>query len=119
MKLLLDMNIPPAWVAPLAAAGIGARHWKDIGRHDADDREIMAWARGHGFAVFTHELDGQGGSDTLAGGSGNDSLMGGDGNDHLCGGNGNDTLVGGKGSDLLVGGAGNDSLSGGSELDRV
>lgn len=57
MKLLLDMNIPPAWVAPLAAAGIGARHWKDIGRQDADDREIMVWARDHGFAVFTHDLD--------------------------------------------------------------
>jgi predicted nuclease of predicted toxin-antitoxin system len=57
MKLLLDMNIPPAWVAPLAAAGIEARHWKDIGRHDADDRALMAWAREHGFAVFTHDLD--------------------------------------------------------------
>lgn len=57
MKLLLNMNIPPAWMAPLTAAGIEARHWKDIGRHDADDQEIMAWPRAHGFAVFTHDLD--------------------------------------------------------------
>ncbi|GJQ56293.1 MAG: hypothetical protein HKUEN07_28620 [Rhodocyclaceae bacterium] len=57
MKFLLDMNIPPAWAVPLAAAGIAARHWKDIGRHDASDRDIMNWAREHGFAVFTHDLD--------------------------------------------------------------
>ncbi len=57
MKLLLDMNIPPAWIAPLEAAGIEARHWKDIGRRDAADQEVMAWAREHGFAVFTHDLD--------------------------------------------------------------
>ena len=57
MKLLLDMNIPPAWTAPLEAAGIEARHWKDVGHHDAADQEIMAWAREHGFAVFTHDLD--------------------------------------------------------------
>lgn len=57
MKLLPDMNIPPAWVVPLTAAGIEARHWKDVGRHDDDAQAIMAWARDHGFAVFTHDLD--------------------------------------------------------------
>ena len=37
--------------------GIEARHWKGVGRHDAADQEIMAWAREHGCAVFTHDLD--------------------------------------------------------------
>jgi predicted nuclease of predicted toxin-antitoxin system len=29
----------------------------EIGNPRAEDREILAWARDHGFIVFTHDLD--------------------------------------------------------------
>ena len=57
MKFLLDMNLPPSWIEALAQSGIEAQHWKDLGRPDAEDSELMAWAREHGFVVFTHDLD--------------------------------------------------------------
>jgi predicted nuclease of predicted toxin-antitoxin system len=39
------------------AAGIQAEHWPALGDSRATDRVIMAYAREHGFAVFTHDLD--------------------------------------------------------------
>lgn len=51
------MNLSPAWVPFLAAAGIEATHWSTIGAGDAPDREIFEWARQHGHIVFTHDLD--------------------------------------------------------------
>ena len=57
MNLLLDMNIPPAWVLPLQAAGHGAVHWRDVGATTATDATILAHARLHGWVVLTHDLD--------------------------------------------------------------
>ena len=57
MKLLLDMNLPPRWGQFLRAEGIESIHWSDIGAPDAKDSEIMAYAKEHGFIVFTHDLD--------------------------------------------------------------
>jgi predicted nuclease of predicted toxin-antitoxin system len=57
MRLLIDMNLSPRWVARLAAAGIESTHWSLIGAHDATDQIIMAHAAGHGFVVLTHDLD--------------------------------------------------------------
>ncbi len=57
MKLLLDMNLSPAWEAVFRAEGWEARHWSRVGRFDAPDAEIMAWARAHGFIVVTQDLD--------------------------------------------------------------
>jgi predicted nuclease of predicted toxin-antitoxin system len=31
MKLLIDMNLSPKWVAFLAEAGWQARHWSELG----------------------------------------------------------------------------------------
>ncbi|WP_425395450.1 beta strand repeat-containing protein [Aeoliella sp.] len=94
----------------------------------------------------TEDLDvnGQGGSDVIAGsvglsglieldldgGEGNDLLIGGDGVDVLRGGAGNDTLIGGKGNDIKLGeadddlliwndGDGSDLMEGGGESDTV
>lgn len=53
----MDMNLAPAWVGVLVAAGHEARHWGDVGAHDADDATIMAWAEANGHMVFTHDLD--------------------------------------------------------------
>ncbi|HMO50202.1 MAG TPA: DUF5615 family PIN-like protein [Kiritimatiellia bacterium] len=57
MKLIVDMNLSPAWVTVLNQAGHVASHWSNIGAPSAKDREIMAWARDHGYTVFTHDLD--------------------------------------------------------------
>ena len=57
MKILIDMNLSPQWVDLLRNAGYEAVHWSDVGPMNAPDREIMAYAKVHGFIVFTHDLD--------------------------------------------------------------
>ena len=57
MKLLVDMNLSPRWVAQLAGAGIESVHWSSIGQPNAPDTEIMAYARATGAVVLTHDLD--------------------------------------------------------------
>ncbi len=57
MKLLLDMNLSPAWVPLLGTAGWESAHWSTIGAVAAKDAEIMAWAKGNGFTVITNDLD--------------------------------------------------------------
>jgi predicted nuclease of predicted toxin-antitoxin system len=57
MKLLVDMNLSPRWVAFLAASQIEATHWSSVGPVKATDAEIMAYAREHGQIVLTHDLD--------------------------------------------------------------
>ena len=51
------MNLSPDWVPLLASGGHEALHWRDLGAVNAPDTEIMAWAREHGYVVFTHDLD--------------------------------------------------------------
>ena len=46
MKLLVDMNLSPNWIAHMKLAGLSAVHWSDVGRADAPDSEIMAYAMG-------------------------------------------------------------------------
>jgi len=57
MRLLIDMNLAPSWVPFLESNGVSAIHWSTIGRIDAPDTEVLAWARQNGCAVFTHDLD--------------------------------------------------------------
>jgi predicted nuclease of predicted toxin-antitoxin system len=57
LKILLDMNLSPDWVPLLAGGGHEALHWRDLGAANTPDTEIMAWAREHGYVVFTHDLD--------------------------------------------------------------
>ena len=57
MKLLIDMNLSPRWVERLNAAGVVAHHWSTVGRVDAPDIEIMAYAAAHDYIVLTHDLD--------------------------------------------------------------
>ena len=45
MRLLVDMNLSPEWVAVLNRAGWEAIHWSTVGNPRAEDEEIMAWAR--------------------------------------------------------------------------
>lgn len=57
MKILIDMNLSPAWADMLAGEGIDAVHWSAIGSATAADKEIMAWAKSHRHYVLTHDLD--------------------------------------------------------------
>jgi predicted nuclease of predicted toxin-antitoxin system len=57
MKLLVDMNLSPDWVAVLAKENWETFHWSSVGNPRAADSEIMAWARQNGCVVFTHDLD--------------------------------------------------------------
>lgn len=57
MKLLVDMNLSPRWIALLKDNGFEALHWPDVGRSNARDSEIMVWAAANGYVVLTHDLD--------------------------------------------------------------
>ncbi|HSW06450.1 DUF5615 family PIN-like protein [Aquabacterium sp.] len=57
LRLLVDMNLSPRWVAALNDAGIAATHWSDVGARNAPDRQIMAYAAEHDLVVLTHDLD--------------------------------------------------------------
>ena len=57
MRLLIDVNLSPAWVPFFAAHGYEAIHWSTVGPHNATDADIMRHAREHDLIVFTHDLD--------------------------------------------------------------
>lgn len=57
IKLLIDMNLSPAWVQVLVKAGIKAAHRSQVGNHSAREAEISAGAKSHDYVVFTHDLD--------------------------------------------------------------
>lgn len=47
MKILIDMNLSPAWVGYLQSQGIEAQHWSEIGQPNAADTVIFDWAIAH------------------------------------------------------------------------
>lgn len=57
MKVLVDMNLSPRWIERLLQTGFEAVHWSMVGRTDAPDAEIMAYANAHDYVVLTHDLD--------------------------------------------------------------
>ncbi|MGC8548326.1 MAG: DUF5615 family PIN-like protein [Acidobacteriaceae bacterium] len=57
MKLLIDMNLSPAWAEFPRSNGHEADHWSSLGSPSAPDSEIMIFARAHGYVVLTHDLD--------------------------------------------------------------
>ncbi len=57
MKLLVDMNLSPAWVESLRAGGWEATHWSLLGNPRSPDTEIMRFALAHDWTVFTNDLD--------------------------------------------------------------
>lgn len=57
MKILIDMNLSPDWVAVFERYNISAVHWSNIGDRREKDSIIMEWARSNGYIVFTHDLD--------------------------------------------------------------
>ena len=57
MKLLVDMNLSPDWVAVFTQQGWDAVHWSTVGDPRAIDEEVLQWAKTNGRIVFTHDLD--------------------------------------------------------------
>lgn len=57
MKLLVDMNLSPRWIDLLVDGGIEAAHWSTLGKYNAPDSEIMAYANANDYVVLTHDLD--------------------------------------------------------------
>lgn len=57
MKILVDMNLSPAWVKFLDEEGHQSGHWSQIGSGAETDSELMAWAAENGHIVLTADLD--------------------------------------------------------------
>ncbi|MCL2758826.1 MAG: DUF5615 family PIN-like protein [Treponema sp.] len=57
MKILVDMNLSPKWIGYLNENGINAIHWSSISYPDFSDEEIILYAKEHGFAILTNDLD--------------------------------------------------------------
>jgi predicted nuclease of predicted toxin-antitoxin system len=57
MKILIDMNLSPDWVAVFERFNISSVHWSTVGDPREKDSIIMQWARTNRYIVFTHDLD--------------------------------------------------------------
>ena len=57
MRLLIDMNLTVRWVPALASAGHEVIHWSEIGSPAAPDSAVCQYARVHGYALLTNDLD--------------------------------------------------------------
>ena len=57
IRIVIDMNLSPDWVAELGRHGWSVVHWSSVGDPKATDREIMDWASSNDHVVFTHDLD--------------------------------------------------------------
>jgi predicted nuclease of predicted toxin-antitoxin system len=57
MKIVIDMNLSPSWVAWLTTHGHDAVHWSEVGDARAKDEVIMKWALEQGRIVLTCDLD--------------------------------------------------------------
>jgi predicted nuclease of predicted toxin-antitoxin system len=57
MKIIVDVNLAIRWANMLSDRGIEAVHWSAIGASNAQDIEIMSYARQNGYSVFTNDLD--------------------------------------------------------------
>ncbi len=56
MRLLVDMNLSPKWVALFLDSGWEAVHWSAVGQATALDSQIM-YAAANKYVVVTHDLD--------------------------------------------------------------
>jgi predicted nuclease of predicted toxin-antitoxin system len=49
VKILVDMNLSPEWVAALTRHGWSAVHWSTVGDPRATDRVVMDWSVANGY----------------------------------------------------------------------
>jgi len=57
MKLLIDVNLSPAWTDVLMEEDVESVHWSEVGKLNATDLEIINYAKENGMIIFTHDLD--------------------------------------------------------------
>ena len=57
MKIIVDVNLAVRWADMLSGQGIETVHWTKIGAANAQDIEIMSYAKQNGYSVFTNDLD--------------------------------------------------------------
>jgi predicted nuclease of predicted toxin-antitoxin system len=57
LKILIDMNLSPAWTAVFQQEEWEAVHWSAVGNAAAPDSELLDWAAANRFVLFTHDLD--------------------------------------------------------------
>jgi predicted nuclease of predicted toxin-antitoxin system len=57
MRILIDMNLSPQWVALFIENGIEATHWSSIGLAYDPDPILYAYAQQNNLIIFTHDLD--------------------------------------------------------------
>ncbi len=57
MRILVDMNLSPRWVASLVAAGFDAVHWSSQGPPTAPDVELVRHAAKNDLVLLTQDLD--------------------------------------------------------------
>ena len=55
MKIIVDVNLAVRWAEMLSNRGIEAVHWTKIGAANAQDTEIMTYAKQNGYSVFTND----------------------------------------------------------------
>ena len=57
MKIIIDMNLSPIWVAYFLENGVEAPHWSSVGNSNDPDVAILNWANQNQAIVFTNDLD--------------------------------------------------------------
>jgi predicted nuclease of predicted toxin-antitoxin system len=57
MKIVIDMNLSPAWVAYFNKFGFESVHWTQVGEIRASDEEIFQWAKNNDYIIITQDLD--------------------------------------------------------------
>ena len=57
MKLLVDHNLPPRLVKLLTDDFPNSTHVSEVGLAEADDVEVLAYAKQHGFDIMTKDAD--------------------------------------------------------------
>ena len=57
MKILIDVNLSPAWADFLSKSGHDAVHWSGLGSPSAEDAVLLEYAAANGFVILTHDLD--------------------------------------------------------------
>jgi predicted nuclease of predicted toxin-antitoxin system len=57
VKLIIDENLPPSWVAYLTPAGHEPLHWRQIGKPGDPDEIIFQYAKENACIILSQDLD--------------------------------------------------------------
>jgi len=57
LKILIDMNLSPAWSDFFAENKVEAVHWSEFGNPKEGDPVILSYAKEKGYTLFTNDLD--------------------------------------------------------------